>query len=482
MISIDELIRDILPAPEADSIETAGLSAARTALDGAIAAASADRHPPRLRASRLAMPLRHLPALAGCAVALLIGAAGLVLVHHRPASPSASPQSANVPAAAGLIARLGVLRRPQTAVDRLPAALVAGWERQTAQEDVGRLLPALTRLVAVRGPVRLYLAVTTPAPGPNPLWSPRDGDQVTVVAITPRGMTASPSIPAVALSDPDILSVAGLTLGQGTSPNALAAARGYAYDVAIVPDGVARVHWTLANRDGGVGEAVRVTVQNNAAVSPLSRTTTDVLLSGEWYAANGHRVATRAVLTQALDARQAERQRQALAAAERQHVTASTRILHAFAVFSFGSPAGTRLPDGYIISRPPLTDLPFAVLNLGGRQGLDLRQARRVQAPSGLSMYVVPGTSTVCVFEVDAPVPLPHFRRSQGGGGGCSGSLDLALTGGAGVDVDDGHGAVQYGVVPKSSSGATILLRGGRRRTLHPEDGVYIVPTPFTFG
>jgi hypothetical protein len=479
MTSIDELIRDSLSCPEGDAIETTALSEARASLEAAVASAAAgDRRPGRW--PRVRISLRQLPALVGCAAALLVGATVLVFVHHRSPSRPMSSVTAGLQAAAGLGARLGVLRRVQTAADQLPPGVIAGLQRQAADDEVGRLLPALSRLVAVRGDVKLYLAVTTPAS--HSLWPARDGDQVTIVATTPRGSTLSPGgIPAVALSDPDIVRIAGLNQQAGTS-RSLAQARRYAYSVAIVPDGVARVRWTFATSGGSAGEQIDVPVHDNTAAIPLS-SRTGMLLNGIWFAADGRRVtANDNAVTQAVDARQEGRQRQALATAERQHIAAPARLLNAFAVFAFNSPTGTRLSDGYTISRPSLTNLPFSVLNFGGNPGLDLRQTRRVQAPSGLSMYVVPGRSTLCVFESDPPTRGPYGRTIQGGGGACAGSLALALAHGSGVDADNSTGAVQYGIVPKSRSDATIILRGGRRSTLHPEDGVYIVPTPFKFG
>jgi hypothetical protein len=346
---------------------------------------------------------------------------------------------------------------------------------------LGVIIPSLTRLVATLPNAKLYLVVTTPGRGPQTLWQPSQGDQVAIVAITPRGATESDGYPAAELSDSRELIRAGLIFASGGPAQARAAAR-RAYDVSIVPDDVARVRWTFADRAGGPGRAVSPPVVNNVAITPMSQTTA-FLLRATWYSATGSVVPANAkALNQATAARQATERRQALTQAERQHVNAPARLLNAFAVFSFDSPAGTRTRDGYVITHPGLSQLPIDVLNGFGRYALDLRQARSVRAPSGLEMWVVPGQNGICVFQTDAPTKLPYgLVVNRSGGGSCSGDLQLALASGAGVDADNQHGAVEYGIVPRTVHSVKIRVSRSMTRTIHPAEGVYITRTPFKF-
>jgi hypothetical protein len=102
-------------------------------------------------------------------LALAVGGAGA----RTAAAPAAAGQAATAPSAAGLIARLAVLRRPQTPADVLPA------NAPPLPSPPGRIIPGLTRLVAVLPNLRLYLVVATPTRGSLPLWAPALGDQAT---------------------------------------------------------------------------------------------------------------------------------------------------------------------------------------------------------------------------------------------------------------------------------------------------------------
>jgi hypothetical protein len=98
-------------------------------------------------------------------------------------------------------------------------------------------------------------------------------------------------------------------------------------------------------------------------------------------------------------------------------------------------------------------------------------------------MWVVPGQNGICVFQTDAPTKRPYGLVVGGSGGSsCSGDLQLAIASGAGVDADNQHGAVEYGVVPRTVHSVKIRVSRSRTRTIHPADGVYITRTPFHFG
>lgn len=103
--------------------------------------------------------------------------------------------------------------------------------------DVGGLV--ILRGLSGKDPgARLFPVVTAPAGGRLPLWSPKLGDQV-----------------------------------------------------AIVADGVARVRWTFGNRAGRPGHRINVDVVNNVAFA-LTQRLTGFLLGARWYAADGTLVPT----------------------------------------------------------------------------------------------------------------------------------------------------------------------------------------------
>jgi hypothetical protein len=484
MTSIEDLIRTVLPGPEEDAIETTDLAAIRSALDAQIAGGTGSRVRRSGRAGRMAKPLRFVPAALACAIALAIGAVALTSLHHRGGSAPALTGPAATPAANALISRLAVLRRPQTAADRLPAHLVVNPGAVVGDQiHQGTIIPSLTRLVATRANIKIYLVVTTPTSGPQALWQPSQGDEVAVVSITPHGATQSAGYPAAELSDSAELVSAGFLRPAHRSARTRAGALRRAYDVAIVPDGVARVRWTFANSGDGAGRTVSASVINNVAITPASKSTAFVFRAA-WYASDGIVVPSSAkVIDQAIAARNATETRQALAQAERQHVSAPPQLLAAFAVFSFKSPTGTRTPDGYVIAHPPLSKLPLNILTLGGPSAEDLRQVRSVRAPSGLEMWVIPGSNGICVDSIDPPtIGLDGQLRSRGSGGSCSANLQRAIADGAGEDADNQHGAVQYSVVPRTVHTIKIQITIRTSRTIHPVDGVYIGRTPFKFG
>jgi hypothetical protein len=152
----------------------------------------------------------------------------------------------------------------------------------------------------------------------------------------------------------------------------------------------------------------------------------------------------------------------------------------AFAVFDFDSRSGTHTGNGYVISHPTLAQLPVSLLpgGLGRRQQLDLRDVRKVVSPLGQTLYIVPGVNTICLFVV--------YRRPTGGGvgGGCAGSLALALKGGAGQSSSGSrmHGSMVYAVVPRTTHDYKLQTGIHAFRIIHPVDGVVIAHTPFQFG
>jgi hypothetical protein len=223
---------------------------------------------------RLSVLGRWMVVVAACCsiapVALAVGRA-------RSGSLGLVGQRVDPAAAQGLITRLAVLRRAQTAADVLPSLL-----RLPHSPRGGVIIPSLTRLVAAAPNAKLFLVVMTPPAGSRPaLWGAKFGDQVAIVAVTAAGASESSGIPAADLSNADEIEPPL----QSTNGRSLA----HPDQVGIVPDGVARVSWTfakLSNRSFHAGRVVSLPVANNIAFVARDNSTA-LLLSGRWYAADG---------------------------------------------------------------------------------------------------------------------------------------------------------------------------------------------------
>ena len=239
-------------------------------------------------------------------VAVVVGL--FALLHDRGDGGSSSAASARP-----LIARLAVLRRPQTVADVLPS-------RPKLVHLQGTIIPSLTRLVASPPGAKMYLVVSTPPTGLNALWDPKLGDQVSIVTITAHSATDSEPLPVADLSDAQQVS-----LSPGgrvpTPPGSRFHGRLQpAYEVSVVPDGVAHVRWTFLSPPGKPRQRVNARVGDNVAYA-RSAPTGGILISGRWYATDGTLIPTSSrPMRQAEAAQQTARK----AAAIRQYVHYST--------------------------------------------------------------------------------------------------------------------------------------------------------------
>jgi hypothetical protein len=401
---------------------------------------------------------RRLPGLGalatglGALLAIGIVVAALATLHRGPSRPL-RPASAQ-----GLIAKLAILRQPQTPSDTLPDHLtfVHGLR--------GTVIPSLTRLAATPPGARLYLVVTTPVTGPGALWSPSLGDQVSIVAVNGDRATQSFPIPAADLDDADeagpIRAVSGSRLA-------------HTYDAAVIPDGVAHVRWESVDLAGDRLGSLNPRLANNLAYLPIK---TSHPLLGTWYAADGGVIPTsRRVLQDALAARQSHQRAQLIRDLSRTSYHVPRALLADFAVFSITSRTGVPVGGGLTISRPSLSSLPYAILSMAGRAPSqhDLRDVRQVTAASGRKMWVFPGGGGICLF-VNNPLSPPG-RDGSGAGGGCSGSVASAEEeGGMGMSTGGVGPSVRYKVLPRSHPTLTIRTGSHATRTIRPPYGVYI--------
>lgn len=401
-----------------------------------------------------------LPNLGRGAGALMLGLSSLIAVaiaavaitqlsprHHqaRPGSPGAS----------GLLAKLAVFRRPQSASDRLPQHLHLG-------DPIGSIVPSLTRLVYTSGGTRMFLVAVTPA-ADDPLWGPRFGDQVAIVEVAGDQAGETRPIPAAELSDADEVGFVSPSSGSVD-----------AYRVAVVPDGVARVSWRFESGNQGAARAVDVTARDNVATL---RGYPGQLTHAAWYDVRGDVIPTSdTAFLKALDRRDAAMAAPIIRYFER-HPQPRPAITEDFAIFSVTSARGVQTASGDTISAPPVTKLPLAILDLtyhgASRVGQpDVADVRYVLTPTGVSAYVVPGTFGLCVYSID-PSPLP--QRLEGSGGSCTANNAQAEEHGSGFSRGSPGGVTTtFRILPKSIRTITVRGRNGTRRTVQVPYGIYV--------
>jgi len=264
----------------------------------------------------------RLPGLAGFAVAfaavvaVVVAVVAVSLLRHTSASHSVVPaiRVAPGPTSLGeLRSELAILQQPQRAADKMPAWGIAAEERVNCSNclNVARLIPSETRLLAKihlphsdaefgPGPERVYLVIgtipTTWGNGGMSGWRQLGravhGVHLSLVGLTSnRSHHAQPvdellnyrnhsSMPTQALTPRDVMITTVATIG-------------------VVPDGVTRVKWELANPGQAHAVAIYPRVQDNVAIAPWTPAPRYTALMNEqrligatWYGADGRVIAS----------------------------------------------------------------------------------------------------------------------------------------------------------------------------------------------
>ncbi len=401
----------------------------------------------------------------GVLAAIGVGGVAVAARGHR-----AARQATGDPAAA-LIARLSVLRRPQSSADLLPAGV------QVIGATGGTLIPSLTRLMLSLPGVSLYLVVSTPPASALSLWNPGLGDQVSLVSVNSRHAVERPPFPAVELAD-----AFEVSLAAAAPSTAYALGRGY--EVGIVPDGVARVRWTFTDRAGKARSVVDPQVTNNVAWAPVQPNAW-FLLKATWYTADGSVIPTSdSALVAATRARQDVIRAQLIRQDGRAQYRVPAAVLADFAVFSVVSRTGVKI-DGVTLSHPRLSALPLAILKITRAQRpqgpgqVDPEDMRQATTNAGDSVWITPGQDGICIFALSAPTsPSPLAGLGSGSFGACSGSIASAQADGSAVSSCCTNGyIIHYGVLPISRPTLTISTGRHKSITIRPPDGVYIYRT-----
>lgn len=263
----------------------------------------------------------RLPSLGGVVAIVATGfAAGvavlalIVLGHARtPATQTIAPVTQPAPEAsslAALRAELAILRRPQRASDKLPRWETAAEEREHCSNclNVATLIPRETRLLAtIRTPPgesgriaeRFYLVVgNVPSDWGTGLasgWRQRgraiEGPHLSLV-----GFTVQRS-PFVQPAD-ELLNYSGSPMPAGllTPRDVMITSRA---TVGVVPDGVTRVQWKLANPGQRKAVTVYPRVHGNLALSPWTPAPPSTgllneqwLVGATWYGPGGRVIAS----------------------------------------------------------------------------------------------------------------------------------------------------------------------------------------------
>lgn len=211
--------------------------------------------------------------------ALGVGASAVLIIGCGQLARRAADAAGAPPGAHRLASELAVLRRAQTAQDRLSA--------RVAQTLPRTIIPSLTRLVATgsagrAGGLRVYLVVLAIGRCGNP--SPGSGRRVSLITVT--ASRPEDAVQSMTFSAAELQRFAIIPVGSGEyysgAPRVLSS---------VIPDGVARVKWMFKRvpHPGGAKHPRVVTVypkvRDNVAVSRVA--TWETQSSATLYFADG---------------------------------------------------------------------------------------------------------------------------------------------------------------------------------------------------
>jgi hypothetical protein len=334
----------------------------------------------------------------------------------------------------------------------------------------GTIQRRLTRLVAQRHRIRLYLVVTTPAQQPGGLrWPETLGDQVSLISVRGHSGQQSAPVPAADLDNATQL-ITLLPRVGGIGP------------VQIVPDGVARVRWTYPGRPRHFHHIpVMTTAANNLVNTPPPRATEP---TATWLRADGTVVPTSNALQKSIQAStDADNVRTLANALAQTHHHAPTALLNGFAVFAHR----TLTRGGITVSRPRLDATPLSILgfvaDFDGKDAVDVAHLRVVTFPTGRRMWVLPDVDAMCVVRLAAPGGPPAnevFLDQPAVLVACSSDSDDALAHGVGLTGGPAKGRggtnVTFGILPRRHPTVEVSIAAGQR-TIRPPLGAYDIVT-----
>jgi hypothetical protein len=329
---------------------------------------------------------------------------------------------------------MAVLRRPQTAADRLPASVTA----QLKNGPFGfSIIPSLTRLAATvkvgsARSVSIYVLVGRPGgypvdiatalvvtrgPGDRYLVTPPEVVEEEI-AIATRGLT-----PSVATDNTYFACRQGSHSGVRSCQTELLP-KGEELSVAVVPDGVTRVKWVFNRFPSVASTRLRVypRVENNVAVSTTVPYTAG-LVRAIWYGAQG------------------------------QVIKPISIIRH---------PAHRR-PVPAVVGRS------FAAL-----RGVPANHGVAISNNIGMHLSLVPHPTQVCI-----QWRVPKLIR-RGAGGDCV-TISMALAGNFTTGLFGPKSETLIGVAANGNRTVRLTLRGGSSKVVPVSQNVYIAKTSKQF-
>jgi hypothetical protein len=381
------------------------------------------------------------------AVVIVIGALG---PGHTPSAVGSDLPAGLPRTARSLVARIAVLRRPQTAADRLPAPAL-----MQARKLDPSLVPSLTRFAttvdAGSGPLAAIRAYVTLSTANVPTGSFASVG-VALVSSTPSARLLAlsggmaPGAGALFSQPSDVLTV---VVGRRSVRTSLW--------LAVLRDGVASARWVFTPFPAGTGPDVTVfpRIENNVAIAPGAPAGGN-LVSATWYATNGR------VLSSFSDAARIKRLQAAQASrlSRSAHEPIPAALSQHFSVFRDPPPPAATIELLPAYARGSLAANPEA---------LNIDQARFVRYPGTPGFWVIPG-------HYGAAMATLAGTPGLGSGG-------VPLRGRASI-LDDHmittigsappHETV-YGLVPDGNPTVTIELADGATKTVPVIDNVYAV-------
>ena len=457
---------------------------------------------PRARGLRLPSLGAAVAAL-GSAGAVAIAVVALAVIGHG-SSPAGSRVSSGSnrpsPLPAGvaaevraLEAELAILRRPQTAADKLPKWAASQAAIEVANGPVGaQLIPGLTRFIATepspigRGVERVYMVVEIGKPtgprlvgigkptGPRLVGigkptrprlvgigqlfahDPSQELHVWVIGLT-RGVSEVVSSPGLVPPPADIpLSPAVMLLDSG--------------GIGVVPDGVTRVKWVYEPW-GYKPVALYPTIHGNVAIDrrfPIEGP--PLLRSATWYGAGGKVIASYS------DAYSIDRENRlnavmqsALDASYRQPIVPSLR--EHFAVARLPRLKGwTAGGISHNLAAKIVERNPYG-LNVGDAHFVPYGGAPHIAIGTPSGAFVIPGSRGACLSGSDPNGSgLPGFSCVRPARVD-SGSFHVT------TKRSDGSRTI-VGLVPDGNASVTVLVTGGQKRTAPVFDNVWTLTIP----
>jgi hypothetical protein len=411
------------------------------------------------RLSRVGGAAAVLASVAVVVIAVIvIGTIGQDRAHRSRSSVAPAGASARA-----IVSRLAVMRRPQTAADRLPPSALDELEQD--QDVVVRA--GLTRLVATVSsgyrslprPVRLYLVVEAPRTGQRSGSARAHGaDTVSVVAAFEAGVATNRWL--VMPFSPPFLAPGVAAVPGGSGASAVGSPRdvgrdGFRAITSVVPDGVARVRWVFSGYDGisahpGPPVTVYPRVANNVAVAEAENSE-GYLASATWYGANGNVIASFSDNNRIIGQHRAAEQ--VIARSARNPIAPG--LAADYSVFA------NPVPSPAFVKEPPVRAAVEIVDH--NPYGLNVARARLVPQRSGQTLFAVPGRHGFSVVfewyaQASGPVAGSHSALSDG--------LMVVLRSGRRTETIGG-------LVPNGNRTVTVVVGGGRRWTSRVVDNAY---------